>query len=206
MNRWDTPVASFQIEVGDHGVSRVQVLDGLPTAPLPERLQHSLNEHLHGRAGSLQLDLQGRPPVAQLTLAKLLEIPYGEVRSYAWVAKEIGRPRAVRPVANAVARNPIPVLIPCHRVIRSDGFVGEFSLQGPELKRRLLAFEGLDVEALEALAARRVRLLADDASGRFHVPSCKHGPALDAPDRVELPGVVEAKASPFRPCSSCRPL
>jgi len=67
-------------------------------------------------------------------------IPYGECRTYAWVAKQIGVKRAARAVGNALGANPIPVIIPCHRVIRSDGGLGGFSA-GLEWKIRLLEIE-----------------------------------------------------------------
>jgi len=204
--RWTTPLGAFDIEVGEHGVSGVRLAssDDLPT--LPDDLARSLDEHLHGRPGSLRLDLQGRSPVAQLALAKLLEIPYGEVRSYACVAKEIGRPRAVRPVANAVASNPIPILIPCHRVIRSDGYVGEFSLDGPALKRRILEFEGLDVDRLEELAARSIRFLGDKELSTYHVPSCRSGPVMDSPLLIEVRSAPEAIELQLEACRRCRPV
>ncbi len=73
----------------------------------------------------------------------LRAIPYGEVRSYAEVAAVIGSPRACRAVAGACARNKLPIIIPCHRVIRSDGGVGEWSGGGGvEIKKGLLAIEG----------------------------------------------------------------
>lgn len=68
-------------------------------------------------------------------------IPYGQTRSYWWVAVRAGNPRAVRAVGQAMAANPLPLLIPCHRVVRSDGSLGGFGGGGPELKRRLLALE-----------------------------------------------------------------
>jgi len=66
-------------------------------------------------------------------------IPYGETRSYAWVAKQIKKPMAVRAVGQALGNNPLPVVVPCHRVVASDG-VGGFS-GGLEMKRRLLHLE-----------------------------------------------------------------
>ena len=72
----------------------------------------------------------------------LRQIPCGEVRSYGWVAREIGNPKAVRAVGQAVGRNPIAVLVPCHRVIRSDGGLGGFGA-GPAVKRALLRIEGV---------------------------------------------------------------
>ena len=69
------------------------------------------------------------------------EIPYGETRTYGWLAERVERPRAFRAVGNAVAKNPIPIIIPCHRVVRADGSIGGFSC-GVELKRWLLKHEG----------------------------------------------------------------
>lgn len=70
----------------------------------------------------------------------LREIPFGETRSYKWMAEKIGRPAATRAVGRALSKNPIPIVIPCHRVIESDGSVGGFS-SGVETKRRLLDLE-----------------------------------------------------------------
>ena len=68
-------------------------------------------------------------------------IPYGETRSYAWVADRINRPEAARAVGQAVGKNPLAIIVPCHRVIASDGTLGGFS-GGLELKRHLLSLEG----------------------------------------------------------------
>ena len=68
-------------------------------------------------------------------------IPYGETRSYTWVAKQIKKPRAVRAVGQALARNPLPIIIPCHRVVAGDGKLGGYS-GGIETKRQLLYLEG----------------------------------------------------------------
>ncbi len=70
-------------------------------------------------------------------------IPYGETRSYKWVAEKTGSPHAVRAVGQALKRNPLPGIIPCHRVIRSDGSLGGFSL-GLRKKKALLRSEGID--------------------------------------------------------------
>lgn len=71
---------------------------------------------------------------------KISEIPYGELRSYKWIASEIGNINAVRAVGNAVGKNPVPPIIPCHRVIRTDGKLGGFS-SGIPLKKWLLKLE-----------------------------------------------------------------
>lgn len=84
-------------------------------------------------------------------------IPRGEVRTYHSIAATIGSPAAVRAVGTALARNPIPILVPCHRVVRADGVLGEYSGGGTEVKARILRWEGLDVRT------RRSRLVVAGA-------------------------------------------
>ncbi len=72
-------------------------------------------------------------------------IPKGEVRSYKWVAKAVGRPGSARAVGNALNRNPYAPTVPCHRVVKSDGSIGGYS-KGIKLKKRLLKREGVDYE------------------------------------------------------------
>ena len=75
---------------------------------------------------------------------ELSKIPKGEVRTYKQIAKSIGKPKSSRAVANACAKNPYPIVIPCHRVIRSDGTIGGYSGQGGvKLKKELLKKEGV---------------------------------------------------------------
>lgn len=74
-------------------------------------------------------------------LAVTLEIPFGETRTYAWVAKRIGRPKAVRAVGSALRKNPWPLLIPCHRVIKSDGSPGKYAGEDTGRKERLIGLE-----------------------------------------------------------------
>ena len=70
----------------------------------------------------------------------LKKIPYGETRTYKWLAEEIGKPHAFRAVGNALGKNPIPIIFPCHRVIETDGSIGGYS-PGVDIKRRLLELE-----------------------------------------------------------------
>jgi methylated-DNA-[protein]-cysteine S-methyltransferase len=67
-------------------------------------------------------------------------IPYGETRTYKWLAEKVGKPTAFRAVGRALSRNPIPILLPCHRIIESDGSIGGYS-SGIDIKRRLLEIE-----------------------------------------------------------------
>lgn len=83
-------------------------------------------------------------PFQRLVWAELLKIKSGEVISYKELAKRIGKPSAVRAVANAVSANPVPIKIPCHRVIRSDGTIGGYSGSGGvNVKKALLKKEGV---------------------------------------------------------------
>ena len=70
----------------------------------------------------------------------LIKIPFGETRTYKWVAEQVGNPSAVRAVGRALSKNPIPIVFPCHRVIESDGSIGGYSA-GVNIKRRLLDME-----------------------------------------------------------------
>ncbi len=81
----------------------------------------------------------------KLVLEKVADVPRGRVTTYKALAKEVGRPKAWRAVANAVAGNPHPVDVPCHRVVRSDGRVGGYQ-SGFTLKAKLLENEGVRVE------------------------------------------------------------
>lgn len=91
---------------------------------------------------NLGLDLSLGTPFMRRVWETVQTIPYGEVRTYRWVAREIGSPRAFRAVGMALARNPLPLIVPCHRVIGSDGSLKGFTAPGGiEMKRRLLEHE-----------------------------------------------------------------
>jgi O-6-methylguanine DNA methyltransferase len=103
-----------------------------------------LDRYLKGRKVDFDVDfdISEESPFTQKVLRELKKIPYGEVRSYLSIGKQVGHIMGARAVGQAVKRNPIPIIIPCHRVIRNDGSLGGFSL-GIEIKKRLLAFEGV---------------------------------------------------------------
>ena len=123
---------------------------------LPEDMAKQVLDHLTGRRRfSGRIDLSRLTPFQRRVLRKIRTIPAGQVRSYQWVAKEIGAERAARAVGTALAKNPVPLLLPCHRVVRSDGRLGEYSGGGPSVKAKLLAFEGVDLEDLARLRSRR---------------------------------------------------
>jgi len=103
------------------------------------RLLRGLKGHLQGQAVRLPLDVRGTDFQLRVWMALRL-IPLGSTQSYGDVAQMIGEPKAARAVANACASNPVPLIIPCHRVIRSDGSVGGYRLGAPR-KKALLAKE-----------------------------------------------------------------
>ena len=103
---------------------------------------HELSNYFNGHRVNFKsiLDLSIGTEFQRKVWKKVSEIPYGELRSYKWIANEIGNLHAVRAVGNAVGKNPVPPIIPCHRVIRSDGKLGGFS-SGIALKKCLLKLE-----------------------------------------------------------------
>ena len=96
-------------------------------------------EYLEGKKLNLPVDVHGTE-FQKRVWAAISRIPYGETRSYNKVAEEIGMPKACRAVANACGANPVPLIVPCHRVIRKDGGLGGYGM-GIERKKYLLALE-----------------------------------------------------------------
>ena len=119
---------------------------GVNHAARSHNLFDGLMEHFktYFRGGKIifpdELDLSGATPFQRKVWEITRLIPYGETRSYAWVAEQVNKPRAARAVGQALARNPLPIIIPCHRVVTIDGRLGGFS-GGVETKSRLLHLE-----------------------------------------------------------------
>ena len=107
-------------------------------ADLAERLKaYFSNERV---TFSDKLDLSSATPFEKQVWHQTRLIPYGETRSYLWVAEKLGKPGAARAVGQAMGRNPLLIIVPCHRVIASNGGLGGFG-GGLEMKRRLLRLE-----------------------------------------------------------------
>ena len=155
----DSPVGTLLLAATDEGLVRVAfdredhdaVLVSLadkvsPRIMLaPGRLDHAareLDEYFAGgrRAFDLPLDFRLSSGFRRSVLAHLPDIGYGRTESYAQVAAAAGSPRAVRAVGTACASNPLPLVVPCHRVVRSDGSFGGYR-GGPDAKRLLLTLE-----------------------------------------------------------------
>lgn len=180
---------------------RVVRAAGAASASLARRAEAQLRI---GKPQSLAYDLPSLSEFERAVLMKALEIPKGEVRPYAWVAREIGRPGAVRAVGSALAGNPVPLLIPCHRVVRSDGEIGRYAL-GDDAKRTLLREEGVDLEGLERLARVGVRYFGSDTTGIFCFPTCRHARRITEGHRVGFGSHAQAATAGYRPCLVCRP-
>ena len=167
----DTPVGPVRITWTPRGVCGLERLDGeapstgarpgrrAPSSPGPDgdgaeaprrddtrraAFQALLDAWFAGADVQVPVDLEaaGLSPFARAVLDQVRRIPRGQVRTYAAIARALGRPGAARAVGNAVAANPVALLIPCHRVVRADGRLGQYSGGGPAIKERLLRLEG----------------------------------------------------------------
>jgi len=218
----DSPLGTLWVAWNGRGVSEVEQADDgneaaarheartgrrttLAGAP-PEPLAAAIRRRLAGETRvRIPLDLRGRSEFEVAVWTKALEIPRGEVRPYGWIAAEIGRPKAVRAVGTALGHNPVPVIVPCHRVVRTDGTIGQYSLGGPGNKRTILAAEGLDPAALEDAARRGERLSGSTTTNIVCWPTCRHARRTQDRYRVSFRSLREAAARGYRPCKVCRP-
>lgn len=181
-----------------------------PTAAAepPTELLEAFKRALTGDAEAdrrLPLDLEALGPFERLVLEKAREIPRGELRTYAWVAREIARPRAPRAVGRALGRNPIPFIIPCHRVVGSSGSLTGYAF-GLPLKRRVLLLEGLDPAELAELERGGAHYVGSQTRGEFCFRTCHQARRFAGPDRVWFRSEAEALARGLRPCRACRPV
>jgi len=105
--------------------------------------RRELDEYFEGRRSDFDLavDLQALPSFQQLVLAELQRVPYGATATYGGLAKRIGKPQAARAVGGALNKNPVPIVVPCHRIVGSTGSLVGYA-GGLERKRQLLALEG----------------------------------------------------------------
>ena len=174
----------------------------------PELIEKIISARVwgNGRNVKVPLNLEQLPEFERQVLQKTLEIPRGEVRPYAWVAAELGRPLAVRAVGNALARNPVPLVVPCHRVVRSDGRIGNYGAGGPTAKRALLESEGLDTDELERLPAANVRFTGSDTTHIYCYPSCRNARRTTDEHRVFFRSADESRRAGYRACKVCRPV
>jgi methylated-DNA-[protein]-cysteine S-methyltransferase len=160
-----TPIGRLYVGFKEHKIAYVGIDTGLAaedvrkrverrlrrpveTGETPQWLQSTLEQYFstwHVDAG--MIDVEDLTPFEQAALRAAAQIPPGEVRSYSWVASQIGRPRAARAVGQVMARNPLPLLFPCHRVVDASGDLHNYGY-GLEMKARLLQMEGYSTRKL----------------------------------------------------------
>lgn len=162
-HRFDTAIGELEVTATAHGLSRLVFVKTDPSPP-PLSTSHAhrsgdiiscaiaqITEYLSGSRTSFDvaLDLSATTDFQRTVLTGLQTVPYGQTVSYRQLASIIGRPNASRAVGHACATNPLPILIPCHRVLRSNGQLGGY-LGGPRLKRFLLNLESVTSAPLPA--------------------------------------------------------
>lgn len=144
-----TPIGRIHIVASDTAILRVYLPNERWEAryvrdsrhPLIARAKKELREYFLGKRTQFTIPLAPNgTPFQKRVWRMLYRIPYGKTLTYAEVAKRVGRRSAVRAVANAIAKNPIPICIPCHRVVRSDAQIGGYS-GGISRKQKLITLE-----------------------------------------------------------------
>lgn len=157
----DSPVGPLFVAVTDAGVCEVgfavneseaefrhrlidRGLEPVLDPAVADRVASQLLEYFGGHRNQfdVSLDFTGVSPFTRDVLSATAKIPFGHLETYRQIAERVGRPRAFRAVGNALGRNPIPVIVPCHRVIRSDLSLGGYT-GGISIKQRLLSLEGV---------------------------------------------------------------
>ena len=177
----------------------------LRPATLPEAFADEIAEAWKGGGVARpDVDLSRLAEFERRVLETLLSIPKGEVRSYAWVAREAGRPAATRAVGTACARNPVPFIVPCHRVVPSTGGVGAYAY-GNEMKRGLLTREGVDVVQIDRLKRKHARYVVSPDGKEYCFPTCRALKRIKPEDQVLIRDEREAAARGLTPCNWCRP-
>lgn len=158
---------------------------------------------LEGRGARPRLDLSRLSPWEQQVLGKVVRISRGQVRPYSWVAREIGRPTASRAVGQVVAHNPVPLFVPCHRVVPAGGGLGNYAYGGTPVKEQLLRREGVDTDRLQTLAEQGLRFEGSRTTRIFCIPGCRH---VQARHLIYFPTAAAAHREGYRPCKVCRPV
>ncbi|MBI4012578.1 MAG: methylated-DNA--[protein]-cysteine S-methyltransferase [Candidatus Rokubacteria bacterium] len=193
------------------GASRLRRLPGVELVEEGDdvdALYGELREYLEGRRTHLDWPLDLRLVQSDFHRAVLqatAAIPYGAVVSYAGLAREIGRPRAVRAAAQALRWNPLPIVIPCHRVVGSSGALTGYA-GGEATKRKLLEVEGIPIERAhhDVHIVRDAMYVLAPGDAEYCLPTC---PSVDPfPLGGRLFGSrARAEAVGLAPCTTCRP-
>lgn len=159
--RYITNLGTGAVAVTSQGICRVWLpgddlsnLDWSASAEseLARKVAEQLEQYFHGclQHFDLSVDISSLTLFQQQVLRLTMQIPYGTITTYSQLAKRVGSPRAARAVGGALAANPVPIIIPCHRVLSSTGALTGFSGAGGVLmKENLLSLEGVDFRAFK---------------------------------------------------------
>lgn len=223
-----SPLGRLLIARSEEGVSLVEYLSagrglaGSRLARLPgvdahedpdalEAIYRELLEFIEGRRTRLgwPLDLRlARSDFHRRVLEVTAGIPYGGVASYLGVAYQVGKPAAVRAVAQALRWNPLPIVVPCHRVIGVSGALTGYAGDRVDLKRRLLALEGVPAARAGGMlrVPREGMYLVSPGEVEYCVPTCPSLAGMEQPQRlIRIASRQRAEAGGLAPCTTCRP-
>ena len=192
----------------DCRLGREMVPDAVEDSPALETFYRELLDYLDGRRTHLEwpLDLRlARSEFHRAVLRTTAGIPYGAVCSYAGIASEVGKPTAARAVAQALRWNPVPIVVPCHRVVGSSGALVGYAGNKIALKERLLAVEGVPT-AHGTRIPRDTMYVTLPGESSYCLPTCGWIPTADHPQRfIRFGSRGHAEAAGLAPCTDCRP-
>jgi methylated-DNA-[protein]-cysteine S-methyltransferase len=151
--RQESPIGTLTVLAGDRGVRQIGLgsvdLDVDAVEECDDEVAIEIDEYFHSRRRrfTMPVDLSGMEPGFPRTVYEVLrrDVRFGETVSYGELAEMAGRPGAARAVGNAMSRNPVPIVVPCHRVVTSGGRIGGYGPSGVRTKRFLLALEGVEL-------------------------------------------------------------
>ncbi|HEX2481006.1 MAG TPA: methylated-DNA--[protein]-cysteine S-methyltransferase [Methylomirabilota bacterium] len=197
-------------DLGGSRLARMRGIEAVEDGGDAERLYREFQAFVEGRAHRLEwpLDLRlAKGPFQRRVLERTTSIPYGAVVSYKRVASDLGQPRAVRAVAQALRWNPVPVAIPCHRVVGATGLLTGYAGGATDRKRRLLSTEGVPVVPAhdDFAVARGAMYLLAPGDSEYCIPSCPSTETLQSGLLTYFGSRNRAEAVGLRPCTTCRP-
>ncbi len=196
--------------LGASRLARAHGIEAVEDGSEAEGLYRDFRAYVEGRAQRLPwaLDLRlARSPFQRQVLERTAAIPYGAVVSYKRLAEDLGQPKAVRAVAQALRWNPIPIAIPCHRVVGASGLLTGYAGGETTRKRQLLATEGVPmIPARDDFAiARGAMYILAPGDREYCVPSCASTEMLQSGLLTYFGSRSRAEAAGHQPCTTCRP-
>ena len=217
----DTPVGPLFVAESDRGIVVVRFVDGVgldrelhalraefdlvENRAAVNEIGDEIRRHLAGDNSALahRIDLTLVPSeFQQRTLRALIRIPAGSVTTYSALAEAVGAPDAQRAIGNTMASNPVPIYVPCHRVIRSDGSIGNYG-GGVARKLALLRAEGFRID--DALKLSESVVLGHRGTRIFCRPGCPAARRAKPGKTLMVADSSLARGMGMRPCKICRP-